>query len=184
MERRLTNTNEPEKVAVERATAERFLEVYNQQQGLDFRINELGDSPDVRCVDGRTSDVLNLEICVLEDMPGYARWRLGRGRKPLGRFGSGVRSFSDEVLTEMRKRLRDKLTKRYGSRTALVVRQLSPIWDRDDWNRYLAELSWRELGYEPETFDRGVWLLTLKDESGLSKDEILRIDPGVSTAGF
>ena len=92
-------------------------------------------------------------------------------------------SFSDDTLAILKDRLDDKLKKHYGRNTALVIRQLSPIWDREDWLRYLPNLPWSELDYRADTYDRGIWVLTLKDETGIGRDEILQIDPGVNTAG-
>lgn len=66
-----------EKQAIEKATAEGFLVLYNQLQGTDFRIVEMSDAPDVRCKDshGRT---LNIEITSTQDRPGDIKAILGR----------------------------------------------------------------------------------------------------------
>jgi hypothetical protein len=62
---------------IERATAEGFLLLFNQQFGADYEIVEIGDTPDVRCQDpnGRA---LNLEITLTEDRQRDIQAALGR----------------------------------------------------------------------------------------------------------
>jgi len=55
-----------EKQKIEQASAEGFIELFNQQFGTDYQIVELGDAPDVRCQDSKGTK-LNLEITLTED---------------------------------------------------------------------------------------------------------------------
>jgi len=40
-----------EKEAIERATADAFIELYNRKMGTSFSIIDHSDAPDIRCVD-------------------------------------------------------------------------------------------------------------------------------------
>jgi len=66
-----------EKQAIEKATAEGFLVLYNQLSGTDFGIVEMSDAPDARCMDSHRK-TLNLEITTTEDRPGTSKpsWSL------------------------------------------------------------------------------------------------------------
>lgn len=66
-----------EKKAIEKATAEGFLKLFNGHFRTDFAIVELGDAPDVRCRDSRSNE-LNLEITLTEDRARDIQAALGR----------------------------------------------------------------------------------------------------------
>jgi hypothetical protein len=179
MDRQLT-----EKEQIEKATAELFLGLYNLRMNTSFEIIALSDAPDVRCSDKSSGRVLNLEICVLEDVPGDARYRLGRGPKPATGLPGGARCFSSDTIPQLMERLKDKLAKRYGPSTALVVRQLAPIWDTADWERHLPDTDWSLLGYEPHIFPEGIWIVCMKADDALFRHgemDIHRIDPDRGT---
>ena len=124
-----------EKRLIEASTAEIFLELYNERYDQKYELVELLDSPDVRCVDSRTGDELDLEISLVEDLPGDARYMLDRGPMPAGPWGTGARGFSQNAPPMMIDRLREKCLKRYGPATALVIQQLSPLWESVDWDQ-------------------------------------------------
>ena len=158
-----------EKQAIEKATAEGFLVLYNQLQGTDFQIVEMSDAPDVRCVDslGKT---LNLEITTTEDRPGDIKAVLGRSngrslealRAHVERVARGEEqpqfsSLSDEVSDQLVERLQSKMMNDYGSNAALVVRDTSGVdWDWDDV--IPAIRSRLELTKNP--FSQGIWVLS------------------------
>lgn len=169
-----------EKVAVEKATAEGFLRLYNKETGNTFVVKSLGDAPDVKCEDdkGRT---LNLEITLTEDRPGDIPAALGRSqqrspealRKHLQRVREGkasplerTSSLGENVSAAIESRIRSKLEKRYGSHTALVIRDISGVdWD---WGFEIPDLQ-RKLEGISNPFDKGVWILNC------GKDRLFRV---------
>ena len=160
-----------EKQAIEKATAEGFLVLYNQLQGTDFRIVEMSDAPDVRCRDslGKT---LNLEITTTEDRPGDIKAVLGRSNsrslealrahKDKERVARGEEqpqfsSLSDEVSDQLVGRLQSKMMNDYGSIAALVVRDTSGVdWD---WDDVIPTIRSR-LDLTKNPFSQGIWVLS------------------------
>ena len=136
--------NDDEKVAIERATAEAFLGLYNAQARGSFVVKECSDAPDIRCVDA-DGNSLNLEITLTEDRFGDIQARLGRSEawslESLKRHLADVRAgianpmqrvscLSGNVAAMAANRIQAKLAKDYGPNTALVVRDTSGV----DWN--------------------------------------------------
>ena len=166
---RLGVTHMSEKQAIEKATAEGFLVLYNQLQGTDFQIVEMSDAPDVRCVDslGKT---LNLEITTTEDRPGDIKAVLGRSngrslealRAHVERVARGEEqpqfsSLSDEVSDQLVERLQSKMMNDYGSNAALVVRDTSGVdWD---WDDVIPAIRCR-LDLAKNPFSQGIWVLS------------------------
>jgi hypothetical protein len=66
-----------EKEAIERATAEAFLEHYNGMHDTAFRITEHGDAPDIVARDD-LGNRLQLEVVMTEDRAGDIKATLGR----------------------------------------------------------------------------------------------------------
>jgi hypothetical protein len=66
-----------EKEAIERATAEGFLRLYNELMKETYCITEHKDAPDI-CCRNKDNETLNLEITITEDMPMDIASLLGR----------------------------------------------------------------------------------------------------------
>jgi hypothetical protein len=132
--------------AIERATADAFIILYNSEHGTDYAPVEYSDAPDVRCADSK-ENVLNLEITLTEDRPGDIKARLGRSdgcgletlKAHLEKVKAGladplerVSCLNTNVSSILIQRIRAKMNKRYGSDTALIVRGTSRVdWDWD-----------------------------------------------------
>ena len=172
--------SDTETQAIERATAEGFLALYNAKEGTDYRVVKVagpGESPDVQCADSAGND-LWLEVTITEDNPRDAQALLGRSNhKSLAalrdllhkvRMGAAkmpINRLNGNVTTILTQRLRRKFEKRYGPNVALVVRETSVPWD---WELVLPTVHEAFRGtFMP--FDRGVWLLSH------AKDRLTRV---------
>jgi len=164
----MENEGLSEKQRIEKATAEGFLRLFNDTNKTTYRVVELADSPDVRCRDDH-GNTLNLEITLTQDQEKDIQAALGRSdhlsleslRQELALVQQGKRKLSpirssEVALQRIATRIKEKLQKRFGPRTALVVRDTSPLgWD---WENLLDRL--RELIKEDgQPFDEGIWII-------------------------
>lgn len=163
--------SDTETQAIERATAERFLALYNESLGVDYsvvRVAGPGESPDVECVNSEGS-VLWLEVTMTEDNRGDIPALLGRSnlksvdalrdllqRVKLGTAKMPVNIIDENVKAVLIQRLQRKFQKRYGTNVALVVRETSIPWD---WELILPDVR-TAFRCNSIPFDRGVWLLS------------------------
>lgn len=166
--------------AIERATADAFITLYNAEQGTDYAPVEYSDAPDVRCADSK-GNLFNLEITMTEDRPGDIKARLGRSenrsfealkahiekvRAGLANPLERVSCLNTDVSSNLIQRIRAKMNKRYGYNTALVVRDTSGIdWD---WDLVSDDIRQR-IGDVQSPFDKGIWIVPA------TKDRIFRI---------
>lgn len=166
---------------IERATGEAFLNLYNEKYGMDFKIIEHADVPDLRCEDSEKNK-LNIEITLTEDQPKDIAAALGRSshrspealREHLRRVREGKEVIKFSSLVNVRDRLvyriSEKLLNNYGSGAALVVREISPLdWDWDGEIAHIAEEVKKRLNNRSTPFDKGIWIL------GHSKAKIWKI---------
>lgn len=171
-----------EKKAIERATAEGFLKLYNERFATDYKIVDMPEppDPDVLCADARGM-CLNLEITSTEDQPNDIKAFLGRSDHlslkalrannqrrdpPLFRAFTESPGGRPTVVDQLVSGLAAKMRKDYGGDVALVVRDTSPIdWD---WDR-AVDLIRDRINLSTCPFDRGIWLLSR------SKDQLFEI---------
>lgn len=169
-----------EKEAIEKATADAFIKLYNFEMGTSFSIVEYSDAPDIRCKD-QDGNILNFEITLTEDRPKDIQAALGRSehrsadnlRKHLEEVKAGKANPLERVsclqgnITEMLvSRIQPKLIKDYGPNVALVIRDSSPLdWAWDATTDKIAEL----LNLERNPFDKGIWIISY------SKDRIYKL---------
>ena len=169
-----------EKEAIELATAEAFLSLYNKQIGSSYEIAMHSDAPDFLCRE-RSGCELRLEITLTEDRPGDIAAQLGRSDakslEVLKRHNEAVKQGKENafqrtsclqgnVVSTVGKRIQAKLKKDYGPNAVLVVRDTSPIsWD---WDMVLGDLA-TSLDLKHNPFDEGIWILTFM------KDQIFRV---------
>ena len=169
-----------EKQAIERATGDAFTTLYNLAHGTDYAPVEYRDAPDVRCVDSKGS-VLNVEVTLTEDRPGDIKARLGRSedrslaalKAHLEKVEAGladplerVSCLNTDVSSILVQRIRAKMNKRYGTNTALVLRDTSGVdWDWD----LVADAVKQSLHDIANPFDEGIWILST------AKDRIFRV---------
>lgn len=159
-----------EKKAIERCTAEAFVELYNRRMGTAFWIYEHSDAPDIQCRD-LAGSILNLEITLTEDRPKDIQALLGRsdhkslevleGHLADVRVGKanpldGVSCLQGNVCKMVVETISSKLHMDYGPNVALVIRDTSPLcWD---WNLALDQIK-GVLGLSRNPFDKGIWVI-------------------------
>jgi hypothetical protein len=151
---------ESEKKVIERKTAEIFLKLYNPQHGTHFEISDLGESPDVACIDAQTGKPLYLEVTLLENRHGDIAYELGRGRKPISpTTKTTVVDFFKDVVPLLRDRLEKKLLASYGENTALVLRQVSILWEPMEWKLITPSLKDEILKGKEGHYGAGIWAI-------------------------
>jgi hypothetical protein len=162
-----------EKQTIELATARKFLHLYNRERGTAFEVLRREDTPDILCRDSNTNAELGLEITLLEDLPGEIKHILGRGRQPISKTtGTPARSFFDDVAQQLEHALEGKLLSAYGPSTALVIRQVSPIWGPDDWQRIKEDIRKEVFRGREHNFGAGVWLICVDDSTWPASDTL------------
>jgi len=159
-----------EKEKIEKSTAEGFLTLFNSHFGATFSIYKLCDAPDVKCQNSEGEE-LNLEVTLTEDRSKDIQASLGRSnhrsvealeehnkKVAEGKEQPLFSSLSGNVLEQAASRINEKLIKRYGSNTALVVRDTSGVdWE---WDSVIEDLK-NKLNLENNPFDKGIWILNL-----------------------
>lgn len=169
-----------EKEAIEKATADAFIELYNSEMGTSFSITKHSDAPDIRCRDPK-GNIFNFEITLTEDREKDITAALGRSdhrsietlRKHLEEVKAGKANPLDKVsclqgnVTQMIfNRILPKLKKDYGSNVGLVIRDISPVsWD---WDLVVDDIR-RLIDSQRNPFDKGIWIISFQ------KDKIYRI---------
>jgi len=110
-----------EKLAIEKATADAFVELYNYTMGTYFYIVEYSDVPDIRCKD-KFGDELNLEITLTEDRPKDIQAILGRSdHKSL----ENRRKHVEEVNAGKADPL-EGVSNLYGNVTEMLISRIKP----------------------------------------------------------
>lgn len=152
---------ESEKKLIERKTAEIFLDLYNPIKGTLFEIKYIGEAPDVTCIDRKTGKILNLEITLLENIHGDIAHELGRGKKPISpTTGTTAIDFKQDVVPIIRERLESKLLASYGENTALVIRQVSILWERMEWDWITPSIR-KLLNGKEDNYGKGIWVICM-----------------------
>jgi hypothetical protein len=158
-----------ENAQIERGTAEKFLQLYNQQMGASYTIVCHSDSPDFQCRDHTTGEQLGLEVTNLEDVSGDLQYILGRGQ------GQGTRCFNEDTLERFRRRIAEKCRKDYGPNAALVLRQVTILWSDDDWEMYREDFQAVITEECKKTYSKGIWVLTWEETPVRSENAIVRL---------
>jgi len=128
--------------------------------GTMFEIIELRDAPDVYCKDHQSGVELNLEVSLLEDLPGYIKYIKGKGQKPISpTTRSSAISFFDDSLKQLKSRVKKKLLSTYGKNTALVIKHVNIVWEKTDWQMVADEVRHNLLEGKENHYGAGVWIL-------------------------
>jgi len=169
-----------EKEAIEKATADAFIGLYNHEMGTSFSIVEYSDAPDIRCKDMK-GNTFNFEITLTEDRSEDIKAALGRSNhrsiealrqhlddvregkaNPLEKASCLQGNVTDMIVT----RILSKLRKDYGSNVALVIRDSSPVcWD---WDLVVGQIKVM-LNLQRNPFDKGIWIISFR------KDRVFRL---------
>ena len=143
-----------EKRRIEMATVDAFVSLFNASQRQDYAILQYGDAPDARCQNG-SGQTMQVEVTLTEDNPGDSAWSLGKHDKRPNRTPPG-NCLQLNVLDQLLKRVDAKILKRYGTGTALVIRDSSGV----DWDwEYVADEIRSALKQRPNPYDMGIWIL-------------------------
>ena len=149
--------------------------------GTNFEIACLGDAPDVECVDLKTNGKLNLEISLLEDLPGDVPYALGRAERPKSpTTGTTVRSFFHDSVPQLVESLEKKLLSTYGSNTALVLRQVSIIWGPFEWGIVADEFRDEVLRGKEKHYGAGVWIICTDNSTWPASDTLFCLSESIS----
>jgi len=169
-----------EKEAIEKVTANTFIELYNCEMGTSFSIIEYSDAPDIRCKDPK-GNIFNFEIALTEDRPKDIQAALGRSnhrsvealRQHLAEVRAGKANALEKasclqgnVTAMIVDRILPKLQKDYGRNVALVIRDTSPVcWD---WDMVVHQFK-SMLNLKRNPFDKGIWIISFR------KDKLFRL---------
>jgi len=148
-----------EKQRIELATAISFLDLYNEAHASQLKVIKLSDTPDVICRDISSNELLDLEITLLEDREDDIRYLLGKVNIEDELSISRVIDFERDAIPRLIQRLEDKLLSSYGENTALVIRQVGPLWTVADWQRHGPTIISKVLKGKESNYGKGVWIL-------------------------
>jgi hypothetical protein len=150
-----------EKKKIELATAELFLRLYNDEMKTAFSVVSQNETPDVHCKDRKTGQELELEISLLQNLPGEIAFILGRGNQPRSPTTETTAvSLFDDVYKELEKSLSKKLLSKYSEKTALVLRQTSILWSPEDWKLIARDIRNMVLKEREKNYGKGIWIIT------------------------
>lgn len=159
---------------IELYSAIAFLKLYNKNMDAQYKILDWDDSPDFVCRDQEGNE-LKIEITLTQDKEHDIQAilessNLRNAENVILQMASCLQTNVMEMLIET---VRKKLSKQYGSNTALVIRDASPLdWD---WSMMKEQIMKRILEILESNksfknpFDKGIWILTN------SKDAILKM---------
>lgn len=172
--------NLSEKQRIELAAATSFLQIYNLRKGTNYDVVGVQDTPDVRCQDRSSQKVLELEITLLEDRPDDIAYVLGRVDVKDEISITRVIDFRRDVIPRLVERLKDKLLSVYGEKTALLIRQVGPLWTVSDWQREAAAVVSQVLAGREKHYGMGVWILCSNTSTiPVSNDLFPLFDPDI-----
>jgi hypothetical protein len=167
---------ESEKRRIEKATADLFLRLYNENFGSSFEITQNGDAPDILCVDSNTNEELSLEISLLQNIEGEIPYILGKGPQPVSSTtGTTAVSLFDDAYGQIEKALNKKLQSHYSGNSALVLRQVSILWSPRDWELLAPDLRSTVLNGKENQFNFGIWIICTDDETWPAQDTLFRL---------
>ncbi len=141
-----------EKEAIERATADAFIRLFNSEMGTAYEIDQYSDNPDIRCKDAH-GNKFNFEITLTEDRPKDIQAMLGRSdHKSIESLRAHLKDVREgkanpfeksnqllDVSEMLFERIKVKSRNDYGNEVALVIRDTSGVnWD---WDSVLKPLS-------------------------------------------
>jgi hypothetical protein len=139
--------------------AQLFLDLYNLKTSHHYLIKELGDAPDVTCVDYITKELLELEITRFEDIEGQIPYLKGVQQPPVSpTTGYATYTLSD-VINHFIKKLGEKLLSSYGTRTALVFYQISPLWGSEEWAANTELVRSSIIKGQEACYGAGIWMI-------------------------
>jgi len=117
---------------------------------------------------------------MLEDRPLDIPYALGRVDIQDEFSQERVIDFKRDVIPRLQARLNDKLLSDYGERTALLIRQVGPLWIALDWQREAPEVVAEVLAGREKYYGKGVWILCSNTSTNpLSNDICPLFDPDV-----
>lgn len=147
-----------EKEKIEYHTALKFLEEYNKKFNKTYTPC-LSDSPDVICKNFK-GEQINLEVTLTEDNKGDIPSLLGRSDQlNIENVNGRYSSLSDNVSHNAFEAIKNKMHKRYGKDTALVVRDVSPVgWDWGLVTNSIRDRVKEEFSENP--YSLGIWILS------------------------
>lgn len=162
-----------EKQKIEKRIANSFLELYNPKTGSSFNIFTLSDTPDVSCIEKNTGEELNLEITLLEDLPGDVKHILGKGQKPKSpTTRSPAVSFYDDSVEQLKTSLKEKLLSKYNKNTALVMKQVKILWEKQDWQLVAEDIRRELLEGKEKHYGAGIWIICTDNSSWPATDDL------------
>jgi hypothetical protein len=143
-----------EKEKIEKATVDAFVEMFNQREKEDYVVVKYSDAPDAICKNS-SGQIMRVEVTLTGDRPGDLPWTLGRLKERPGKSRIGS-CLGGNVLNQLIRRLDDKIQKRYGEKTALVVRDSSGV----DWDwEHIADDVQRLIEDRSNPYDMGIWVV-------------------------
>ena len=143
-----------EKEKIEKSTVDAFVKLFNEREKEDYVVEKYSDAPDAMCKNS-SGQAMQVEVTLTEDRPGDLPWTLGRFKERPGKSRIGS-CLGGNVLNQLKKRLDDKIKKRYGERTALVVRDSSGV----DWDwEHIADDIQRLIDDKGNPYDMGIWVV-------------------------
>jgi hypothetical protein len=166
------------KQQIEYTSAIAFLCHYNSVRDTHFEVVSLGDTPDVYCKDASTNECLELEVTLLEDRSDDIRYLLGKESISDETSPSRVIDFVRDVIPRLIERLNDKLLSSYGANTALLIRQVGPLWTSANWQSNAPKIVPEIFTGKEANYGKGVWLLCSNTTTYPVSDDIFCIfDP-------
>jgi len=149
-----------DKKATEIQIARQFLELYNRKYNTSFEVTQGNDHPDVECDDPLSGNHLSLEITLVEDMPGYIEHVLAKKPQRVSQHtGTTAVSYTEDIVPLLRQALTDKLLCIYRPRTALVMKDVTPLLSPSDWAFFRDHHAEDILTGKEHHYGAGIWAI-------------------------
>ena len=156
-----------ERLNLERATLDYFLDAYNQRKGTHLKFKGHSDKPDFIVEDLGSSKIVGIEVAHLFYNKDEAKMLLGRSSKLITELMN-----SSELIKKLNKILENKTAAarkyKFSDRMFLIVRVASRIFDRSTFDMFN-----KNMVVPPNIFDE-IWLV-FYDSSTLAWDDLKQL---------
>ncbi len=164
-----------EKDIIEKNTVEHFINLYNEQENLNYIVVKHSDAPDFICKDVKNNKALNIEVTMTQDKHGDIQALLGRSehrnidsikakiekmKKGKLHYNEAVTSFGVDTLSMLYMSIKKKMLKDYGKSVMLVIRDVSPLmWDYEPYIEDIRATIYERFPMHSKVFDKGIWII-------------------------